>query len=1744
MKTALVFLLLCLNSSLVFAQNTTHPTPLQFTYKSIFSGSDTTAPLSTKQFPQKEFVRGWQWGGRDKITDAMHSNMHSGGYYPPKESYTASKKINVIPSIDGNISVGLSTLTASYQFEPTLKIVNVGQLNYREHDKERSIFGFGKILGETIITDTNNVNFNRLVLKPTGSYKDSIVLKNAWFMQPYRLADSNTSAYQAINGQHYFLTLNLRRLDTSSNRESDSVVLSIRMPYRLKDDPTNSLHYVKFCGLPDTNQVLRLDANGFRGHAYDTMLIAPANQTTTFTITQNMLPKANDSVGPDITISAYMNFDGQIANNHKFIFYKPVPDAGDINSIDIEVTYKGVDSIAIDYIRIENPAAQKLFRGEHDTLGAYSFQKSVQKMILALDTMPNLRFFRLYGHSGEDSPIPWRWGALKYMNSLLGGLVTASIPQAFGANYAYYTEAAERWTSHLAPATGTSIGVAAPFLSPRNEHISSDSLPYGYHYYGYGAGSGYRGYPGYWDFYAGAANPATVQGDSLNSFYETWLTGWGGNSGYSGWNWISNTDTTILTKLRADTLPAYFNALQLYTQAFQAKWELQLYNNFAHPESAPFLYQDQPWWSQFFIVSNWNYYKSKKIGATKVDRGYTGLVRPPTGEETRLAGFTAVAMGAKGIAIDRLSSYDIAADTTNPTAWANMSSGMFTAIGVTNENTGIHDTSSLSGLAYLRSNHLGSDFLEHNETTHLDQYVNIDTIAYWMQVRPDRVFLGRKSQRLELTKLYTWIDAFNDTLMHLRLVGWFSKGFKDWGNWDTARYDTVNILSKFIKADSATVRKLYEPRTKSTQTANERRDSTFYHVTVLSHQDDPTMKNGYYLSLINRRTDPLIRPFDTLTGVVDSSMKFYTTAEFDEFVHTGGYRIDGVWKDSTYWRDQWWKRLGCREISLPFNYKDSNGYALLHIKELGVGNHYLDSIYPDRKDTFLHPMIDTVIGQDRTLAIKFLPGEGKMFKVEILHPDTTLSGILSYTNQRKLVGFPKKGNSDSMYYHLTYHKPIPGTSRSGVYYRRSEAIRTNSSTQNIIWQKEILVSKSIRLRKGQNDTIASSNCAYPALVVRYDSSSLTNKVFVVYSCEDEDTCFYSKRKRIVETILPADDSSQTFNWPQKAETLSTFYGSLDEYGTPMINASDSGNYYCWADSLLGIVAGWKHPDSTYLEDSKNISYRISIGEIPKGCQHPSLNSYSRLKLGENDCALVWQEKFDTDGDYAAQNRILYTRLKMVNGNLTSYLPPTLTSANGVHVISSPGDIAWLSDAGGFYSSHYIPSVYREVLDTAISPSQQLDFRSDCVAWHTTTINESGPSIDYTLSRRILIIHDTTGVPNTWWSEGLTEIWSTTSNLYNISQSQGEISLQFIGSYIGNGSSRSHIMTFTETPKSGYGILPNHLMQIQSGLLLAPTLMGLSTLMTNDNAFTIDYVGKNGQTAALPRMISEVDWRKNRRVYEGASVGSLRRIQASAMLFMKQGEEVEPTAFTGFGDRSSKFMLSNPMLNGKMLTLERVKRLRGEAGNFGSRHGFTDTLETNWFTVGDEANLMLKSIGKNAGLVSAFVERRSDGERFAVQLRTSDDTTALWTRIPLLRGGVEEYRFFMVKNTERNGEVLPNIPNYGEEIILGGLKTRISANKGNGDIQAIDLGRDAGVQASIRVYPNPAQDKVSVVVLGSNPKDVWHIKVMNVLGHVISEHEDKTSSLLEIVTEDYPSGVYYITAESGRLNATARFVIMK
>ncbi len=1338
----------------------------------------------------------------------------------------------------------------------------------------------------------------------------------------------------------------------------------------------------------------------------------------------------------------------------------------EIDSLNMEVRYFGKCNVAIDWIRLETPDARALFRGEKDLRIAKGLSNLYKHVKDLQLSLSGARLWRFYS---TDEPSPLMYRAHRY--------------------YSYLVE----HNIHTEGGVGTQYQAIVPeknYWGSTPHYQMQSPIPFAKY-------SGTWGYKMGWDgFYLGPK----FSTDSLNNDYRTDGSAY---ELYSSTNKVNNidgsTDYCATVKGLKSSIGGFeerYKFLVENTAGLLAQFDKGLYYGF---RDSKYMYNGKPWLCNFWTMSEWIPSRNDS-GVYSIRVEYN---RPQTGEEFRQSASLALILGAKGFMYDRFHYTPQLNDLQVNDTLVDVA-----RMGVMGGYQGISSTvidNDTSGNFLLNSEATGSDYLHTGDYSHIDQYCNLQKVADSFGVDTNHIYIGRKSTRLEIMKLHDRINVFGDTLMRLQLQGWYGKGLREFRS---MKNNDSTLLTNFLILDSAHVKT--RPINRSYADGW---DTTYCDITI--HKDTSiSMDSVFTIGVLNRRTNPLIRP------IGDSILRFYPTAEFDSLTLHG----DSLWKTQRY------NQGGSREITIPFNYHSSHGYALLRVRELGGG-------------------IDTVIGQDRGLAVKFLPGEGKMFNVTVLQPDTTLAGNLSYTNQRKLVGFFKHGSTDTMYYHLTYHKPN-SDSTTAVYYRRSEPILRNSSTQNIIWQNELLVSKNIRSTKGNTTTMTTLNCAYPSLVVRYDSTSGINKVYIVYACVDEDTCFYSARKRIVETVLSADATTQYFNLPLMAETLGKFHGSLEEYGTPMINASDSGNYYCWADSLLGIVVGWKRTGAQYLLDTKNISYHLSIGQIPVACKHPSLNSYSRIELKEKDCALVWQEKCYS-GDNVNRSRILYTRLQMINGILNPYLPPTLSPANGVQILGPSGCIAELNYGGSQYANHHIPSVYREISDNIVySADQQRDMRFDCVSWHSYEFTSNPGSPLGAIYRRTLSIYDTNGVANLWGSDGISRIRASSAYLGNVSLSQGDAELVPIGGYMHNLSARSHIMTFTESPVFTYGGSPPYrkLWQIQSNTYFAPSFhdTSLASFQSTSKAFVIDNDGAVGQTAALPRMNTQEEWRKNRRVYEGVTVSSLRRIQASAEYFLKQtaSSESEPSIFSGFHDGESTYMLSNPILNGSTLSLERVKRLRGEAGRYGGRHGFTDTLETNWFTVGDEANLMLKSIGKNADLVSAFVERRSDGERFAVQLRTSDDTTALWTRIPLLRGGVEEYRFFMVKNSVGRGEEVFTIPDYGEEMVLGEMKTSISFNKGNNDIQAIDLGRKAGAQASIRVFPNPAQDKVSVVVLGNNPKDVWHIKVMNVLGDVMSEHNDKTSSLLEIVTEEYPSGVYYITAESGRLNATARFVIMK
>lgn len=383
----------------------------------------------------------------------------------------------------------------------------------------------------------------------------------------------------------------------------------------------------------------------------------------------------------------------------------------------------------------------------------------------------------------------------------------------------------------------------------------------------------------------------------------------------------------------------------------------------------------------------------------------------------------------------------------------------------------------------------------------------------------------------------------------------------------------------------------------------------------------------------NKRTDPLIY-FDA-----DSSKKqilFLSTAEFDELCDSGGVnpmRPEGASYPNSVWQSYYWKRLEAREITIPFNYCDSTSddYALLHVKELKADETY-DEDWPWwRKERFKNA-IDTVIGQNSSLAINCLPGEGKMFKVEIYKPEH-ITGNLEHSNQTKFIVFQDGNDTNKVRYHLVYHKPNSDTNHlyhniMSVFYRRSYPIDIKSSNKQIVWEPEIYVSKEVHIKDLRSDSIVlqAPPSYYPSITVKQEG--LSTKAYIVFQSKANDsisTCDYPAcypdtnickkyKKPICEMILDVGDASVIP--PTYANAIqNTVYGDIKEYGSPMINASFMGNYYAWADSICGIGVAYKQNSSIEFDYKNYISAKGGI------TSHPSLNAYSYPSWTENDCSL-------------------------------------------------------------------------------------------------------------------------------------------------------------------------------------------------------------------------------------------------------------------------------------------------------------------------------------------------------------------------------------------------------------------------------------------------------------------------------------------------------------------------------------------
>ncbi len=902
----------------------------------------------------------------------------------------------------------------------------------------------------------------------------------------------------------------------------------------------------------------------------------------------------------------------------------------------------------------------------------------------------------------------------------------------------------------------------------------------------------------------------------------------------------------------------------------------------------------------------------------------------------------------------------------------------------------------------------------------------------------------------------------NHPLTDLRLRGWFGKGFSTITRFHPDGNNPARNFDRVIDLETISQRlKTRHPRRIRDRIPGidvpghfdyEPYDSSFVDITVHEVVGE-SMDNTFVVGVLNRRTDP--RMLQTgLWHQIDN-----TLADNERW----GFVTHEMWLDSIDLNEnRRFVQRGAREITLPFEYKPADGrYKMLRLQEMGGG-------------------IDTIIGQDKELAINFLPGEGKMFRVTVMPGEVVndLKGWLSHNTQRKAVVFPslvggtfaqryetvnrtrpncanmmeatvtsfvRAREGASFRYHVVYHMRA-GAQENGyltVYYRRSEPLWffPNDATTTdeggiynpeIVWEEDPIPLNQI-VRSGQVITPPPS-CGYPSLVVRESPNIAplaTNPlVYVVYGCEGN----LPNEILICEAQLPANTSSVTqinHYGLKKSVVLSTASSDntcalesadrLRYWGTPVVNASLNGNYYAWSDYTKGIVVGFKRPELRDFDLNQGIA-ELKFSDDPHvRAQYPSMHSYSKLSLGEEDCSLVWQE--GPAQTCAAGTGIYYSRLHSDGIGVFPLLSPSGNLGFAAGALPTNNDQTILYVSSDPYvaapSVNEKPTLYRnlsEFDDADMEPTNPLiaigyqNHKAERIAWEHRHYPIGNPN--YLTNNSRMIIRSSIDVsdfcppePNdartVFWQSAIGRIFSVGVDLINPELIQGEQKTTFAHDTLTANAARSWMAGDTSVVLSfnsehGYGGLPQvYHMTFAGGYHLAGDVnMELTSTQFSDAAINVSLadglVGRRGgrvpHVSARHNITRSQSLLKNRRIFENAigetpiqGYAPAPDVDRTAQGFFKRREQIESEAdrvFRGFRSQQTSALLADIRIDGKLILLSSDRALPQEA-----RKGVR-TLYTDWFRSIELSDLELRSIpsGNSATRASAWIERRSDGEK--------------------------------------------------------------------------------------------------------------------------------------------------------------------
>jgi hypothetical protein len=1006
----------------------------------------------------------------------------------------------------------------------------------------------------------------------------------------------------------------------------------------------------------------------------------------------------------------------------------------------------------------------------------------------------------------------------------------------------------------------------------------------------------------------------------------------------------------------------------------------------------------------------------------------------------------------------------------------------------------------------------------------LDRFIPyLTTSATAMRIPKERIYLGGMTQRMEMYHRHTWIKDNEDLLMSLKLKSWYGNGFRDIKEHRTPAdesnyyaFFSDNIHTEHISGFNGI---------DSLHTQNrlvENPDSSFADMMV--HDDDDDLYNGFYLGVLNRRVNPVVindtNDKFTLNGSsdfvgtivgrdlpglqTDQEYRFLTTLEFDTLVAHG--QIDSF------------AQLGSRRLIIPFNYEDTTGhYGLIRIQEVVA-----DGVVG----------FDTVIGQDKSLALNFKPGEGKLFKVTMQAVDTTVNGHLKFSNQRKIVSAPLDNDSTAFRYHMVYHKYDNG--RAKIYYRRSQPIPKlfmdslddYEDSSVVRWEREIHVSPRFVAHQN-NDTLLQQDvqCLYPSLVVRKngtpDDTSKREYVYVVYY-STPDT---SEQHYVVEHIFPANQSLTYAETRIQESGKSVEYHYDHQYQlidgdmmVPVINASWDGNFIVWT---IPVDYTGSQEDGVYClfqEPVDTVTHTDTLF-LQGGALHPSVNSYSRWHQQETEAAAVWNRG----------GRIEYC--------VFTYDDITKTVGYKGHQVI---DTAYTSA---------LPTVYRSIEQQSEASAGEVYY--DVCYWE----GEAPFTIGFGQTGAILT-KPAIKARQVTYSQYLPEHWSDIwffnifkedpfSKVLRPNLAQGNVRLDAAGL---NESDSAYVVNIN-LEEFGHNSVVHIPMNYN---------FSLSALHGGKKFVDRPFQGKYPHLSARSSVTNEIEYRDTRRIFEfGDDTPPL--IVASSQHFYR----------TSFGDALSVVPIPS-------FTADSGRRY----GIFGLHHETATTQEelkyntislqvdtntmqivenqevtTEWFAANDGDLLFFHSIGSTHDFVQVELVRQSDGVRFSVPLEDVNPTYATVQAFTITNTGQQNYRMeFTPTQTSK----------YVEDMVFGGVPIGAAGGGIRATVEYNDVGtklldlsetqihtslhRDSPLQ--IALYPNPVSEILTVALKQSADSDgslnnaQLQVRLTNIVGQTITEFTTVVGRALRLDVSTLPAGTYFVHAQddTGTLRNVSSFVV--